>query len=63
MDRPYTKQQVFALEMDADKIGRWLHDPFGAGRQEWRRLDPELLDTIVYDAMVALQNEMLREEY
>jgi|DEB0MinimDraft_10_1074344.scaffolds.fasta_scaffold117242_3 hypothetical protein len=63
MDRPYTKEQVFEVEMASEAIGVMLHNPWATGTDKWRSLDPENLADLFYDAMVALQNEMLREEY
>jgi len=60
MDRPYTAQQVDDFERDTAMIARRLHDPWG-GIRPWARMDPEVLDAMLYDAMVALAETMLEE--
>ena len=62
MERPYTKQQVFEVEMASDDIGVMLHNPWATGTDKWRALDPENLSDLFYDAMIALQEAMLAEE-
>lgn len=59
--RPYTAELVFALEMDAEVIARLLHDEW-APRGSWRRMDRELLEWLIYDAMIALREAMIDEE-
>lgn len=59
--RPYSAEQVFALEMDAEVIARQLHDAW-APPGSWRRIDRDLLEWIVYDAMIALREAMIAEE-
>ena len=61
MDRPYTAQQVDDFERDTALIARRLHDPLG-GTRPWARMDPELLEAMLYDAMVALAESMLEED-
>ena len=61
MERPYTAEQVFALEMDAAVIARLLHDEW-APPGSWRRMDRELLEWLIYDAMIALREAMIDEE-
>jgi len=62
MDRPYTKEAVSSFEEDARWIAERLHDPYAYTDQFYLR-DLKVLEALLYDAMVALQNEMLREEY
>jgi len=61
MDRPYTEEQVFELELASVDIARRLHDPTSP-LSTYRRLDEETLEAIVYDAMIALREAMLAEE-
>ena len=62
MDRPYTKEAVSSFEEDARWIAERLHDPYAYTDQFYLR-DLKVLEALLYDAMVALQNEILREEY
>ena len=58
--RPYTEQQVFELEMASVDIAGRLHDPYGT--RGWQRLDEDTLEAIIYDALVALRNEMQEDD-
>ena len=60
-ERPYNEQQVFELEMASVDIARLLHNEM-APLHSYRRLDEDVLESIVYDAMIALQNEMAEED-
>ena len=63
MARPYTEEQVFALEMDAENIARFLVGPWSP-KKAWGYVDGDLdvLATLIYDALVALRNEMAMED-
>jgi len=58
--RGYTKKDVTELANDTQRIAETVHEPFAARR--WKRLDPDVLDEILYDALVALYNEMTMED-
>lgn len=58
-DRPYTEQQVFEVEVSADDIARILAS---AGPWALREVGEELLAAIVYDACIALREDMIDEE-
>lgn len=59
--RPYSAEQVFALEMDAELIARMVHSEW-APPGSWRRMDRDLLEWLIYDAMIALREAMIAEE-
>ena len=61
MERPYNEAQVFELEMVSVDIAKRLHDPTSP-LASYRRLDEDVLEAIVYDAMIALREAMLAEE-
>lgn len=58
--RPYTEQQVFELEQASVDIAARLHDPYGT--QGWRRWDEDVLEAIIYDALLALREQLIDEE-
>lgn len=58
--RPYSEEQVFELEQASVDIAKRLHDPFGL--PGYRRLDEDVLEAIVYDAMIALREAMDEED-
>lgn len=60
MERPYREEQVFELELASVDIAKRLHDPYGL--PAYRRLDEDVLEAIVYDAMIALREAMAAEE-
>ena len=62
MERPYTEQQVFEVELAADDIGVMLHNPYATGLDGWRAIDPKTLSDLFYDALIALRNEMTMED-
>lgn len=61
MARPYTEEQVFELEMASQDIARRLHDGF-APPYSYRQMDEDVLEAIIYDAMIALRERMLAGE-
>jgi len=61
-ERPYTREEVNALENAAAFIAGRLHDPWATGSQKWQAIDSDRLRWLVYDAMLALQEQMLDEE-
>lgn len=63
MDRPYTEAQVFALEQDALGIAWLLCGPWSP-QERWLNIDGdrEALAALLYDALVALRNEMTMED-
>lgn len=58
MSRPYTEQQVFEVEVAADRLAEML-----AGHGPWtvRGIGEELLAAILYDALIALREVMIEE--
>ena len=58
--RPYTEQQVFELEQASVDIAARLHDPYGL--PGWRRWDEDVLEAIIYDALLALREQLIDEE-
>ena len=58
--RPYTEQQVFHLQQASVDIAAMLHDPYGT--QGWRRVDEDVLEAIIYDALLALREQLIDEE-
>ena len=58
--RGYTVDDVADMEADTGRMAEFLHDPFAVRR--WRRFEPDVLDEILYDALVALRNEMTMED-
>lgn len=60
--RPYSKEQVLSVERSAERLGYALHDPYAPLHENWRRMDPEVLNRLFYDAMIALYEAMLDEE-
>jgi len=58
--RPYTEQQVFELEQASVDIAGRLHDPYGT--RAWQRFDEDTLEAIIYDALLALREQLLDEE-
>ena len=63
MARPYTEEQVFALELDAENIARFLCGPWSP-QPKWKYVDgdPDVMAALIYDALVALRNEMTMED-
>jgi hypothetical protein len=59
MSRPYTEEQVFALEQNTDMMTARL---LGTGRGPWTTLDDDTLEAILYDAMIALREQMIGED-
>jgi hypothetical protein len=62
MERPYSEAQVFELEIASQDIARLLHNGWSP-TFSYRRFDEDVLEAIVYDAMIALREAMLAEEY
>ena len=64
MDRPYTVDQVFALERDVELIADLLMFSRSEGNRWWLLVDgdPDTLASLLYDALIALQNEMTEED-
>jgi len=61
MERPYTEEQVFELEMASHDIASLLHNGL-APLHSYRRLNEDVLEAIVYDAMIALREAMDEED-
>lgn len=59
MTRPYTETQVFLLELNTDKMSARL---LNTGHGPWSTLDEDVLESILYDAMIALREQMLEED-
>ena len=59
MNRPYTQEQVFALERNTDIMATRL---LGTGHGPWTTLDDDVLEAILYDAMIALREQMIGED-
>lgn len=58
MNRPYTEEQVFDLELCTETMANRL---MRAGHGPWMELDEETLEAILYDGMVALREAWLGE--
>jgi hypothetical protein len=58
MNRPYTEEQVFELEMNTQEMA---HRLVRTGHGPWATLDEDTLEAILYDAMIALREAMLEE--
>jgi hypothetical protein len=61
MERPYSDADVFELEIASHNIARLLHNVW-APAFSYRRMDEDVLEAIIYDAMIALREAMLAEE-
>ena len=59
MNRPYTEEQVFALELNTDLLAKRL---FGAGRGPWTDFEEDVVEAILYDALIALREQMLEDD-
>lgn len=61
MDRPYTEDQVFEMELEAEGIAAELHRQY-AYSKHWRGLPVGVLARLIYDALVELRTVMAEEE-
>jgi hypothetical protein len=61
MDRPYTQEQVFAVEQNTVMIAARMSD---RRYLPWESLniDEEQLEAILYDACIALREQMIEED-
>ena len=59
MNRPYTEEQVFALELNTDLLAKRL---FGTGRGPWTDFEEDVVEAILYDALIALREQMLEDD-
>jgi hypothetical protein len=59
VNRSYTEQQVFDLELCTETMANRLQR---AGHGPWMTMDEDTLKAILYDAMIALREQMLDEE-
>ena len=58
MTRTYTEEQVFELELCTEQMA---HRLVRSGHGPWATLDEDTLEAILYDAMIALREDMLEE--
>lgn len=58
-ERPYTEQQVFDVEVAADEVARILAS---SGPWSLSGIGEELLAAILYDACIALREDMGDED-
>ena len=60
-DWPYTQEAVAAFESDTLWIAELLHNPHAYTEQFYLR-DVKVLESMLYDAMVALRERMINGE-